>query len=327
MSKRDAPQADPESDGDSGVDLAEGGIIERDGGNPGLRARIARFRMREKINSDELTYYIYKYDSPTSTGKTLMDKTGIEPDEHEMGLEYGGGRFEIILVKNVQDGDPKVRSYQVRLNDRYTKLAEERKRALVESLKPPSSAPMAVPSFEPMLVMFKSFLDIMRPMASPPPTPNFDMVAQMGQVMVQNYMGLNDVMKEMSMNNVRMFHQMEQEFTTGSDPDDNDGEPGDQTTEAPPPQPGIIEQVIPLLVEWVPKLFQGGDVAKLAETTLKTSQIIQQIFHDKTKFANLIKHLDSEYGSKNVDRILQRLSMRRPGAAPVQQKVTESPGG
>ena len=289
-----------------------GSIIERNIQNPTLRMRINAFMTKERINTDEVMYYVYKYDNPMSgNSKTMIDKTTIEPDEDTIGREYGGGRYLICLTVGTGGEDGKMRSYELKLNKRYDMLAEESKRQKASAALVPAS-PAA--SFDPSamiattMTMMKTMIEIFAPIMRPV-QPTAPALPDLSGIMVQNFQTVNELMRGQAVEMAKLMRDVQRGVLAGDVDDDID----DEDSEAEQNQ-GILEMITPLLSEYIPKLLGDGPESKIVQTAVRSAPQFKRIVKDKNATAELVNYLDQTQGKQKTNAILQKLKVQRPGS-------------
>lgn len=289
-----------------------GSIIERNIQNPTLRMRINAFMQKEKINTDEIMYYVYKYDNPLSgNSKTMIDKTTIEPDEDTIGREHGGGRYLICLTVGNGGEDGKMRSYEIKLNKRYDILADEMKRQKsAAALVPASPAAVFDPSamMATTMTMMKTMIEIFAPIMRPV-QPVAPALPDLSGIMVQNFQTVNELMRGQAVEMAKLMREVQRGALAGDVDDDID----EEDREAEQSQ-GILEMIAPLLSEYIPKLLGDGPESKIVQTAVRSAPQFKQIVKDKNATAELVNYLDQTQGKQKTDAILQKLKVQRPGS-------------
>lgn len=289
-----------------------GSIVERNIPNPTLKMRINAFMQKERINTDEVLYYVYKYDNPTSgNSKTMIDKTTIEPDEDTIGREHGGGRYLICLAVGGGGEDGKMRSYEIKLNKRYDILADELKRQKTASALIPAPAAAFDPSamMATTMTMMKTMIEIFAPIMRPV-QPAAPALPDLSGIMIQNFQTVNELMRGQAVEMAKMMREVQRGTLTAGDDDIDDDEDG----EAEQSQ-SILDMIAPLLSEYIPKLLGDGPESKIVSTAVRAAPQFKQIVRDKNATAELVNYLDQTQGKEKTNAILQKLKVPRPGAS------------
>lgn len=84
-----------------------------------------------------------------------------------------------------------------------------------------------------------------------------------------------------------------------------DGTPDDRT-------PTILEQLLPLIENLVPKLLGHGPKAEATAGVVKTLPIFQEIAKNRQVLKALCVEVERKHGRESLDEILGKLGLKRP---------------
>lgn len=284
----------------------DGQIVEKEIVNPTLSHKINSFLLKAKINTNDVMYYVYKYDESLGKNvKAIVDKTSIEPDEDSIGREYGGGKYLVVLV--VSGDDKNMRSYEFRLHKRYDIIADETKRsknAFPVQVQPQQLDPTAMMAST--MAMMKSVMDIFQPMMRPQAPPQ-QQLPDFSSVLLSNFQNMNEMMRGQAVEMQKLIReisrkQLDEEIDNQYDDVDEPGE-----------EQGILSMIMPLLSEYIPKLLGNGPESKAISTVVRAAPQFKKIISNTGTVSALVDHLDKTQGKEKTDAILTKLKVVRPG--------------
>jgi len=273
-----------------------------------------RFLEMEKVDFEEPIYYLYKYDHPTTgKSKSFVRKYvhGEPPDEEDIGKEFGSGRYLLCLwVPASENRESKMRSYMLRLNQRFDDLMLRNKKEKPETQAAPAAMAQQTGFRETMDVM-ERIMAIFTPLITP--LINRPREESPKELIQQMYSTVGDIMKSQVADNMNMITEFKRRAIEG----DNKEMESNTLTEN---QPSVVEQLIPLINEWLPKLVGGGAKAAAVSEVVRMTPQFKSIVQNRVELVRIIKYLDDTRTPTETDKILSALRIRRPvpPAQPVQ---------
>ena len=120
-----------------------------------------------------------------------------------------------------------------------------------------------------------------------------------------NFMG--GLVKKSMMENMNLMHDYQRKLAMLKNVKNND----QQSEEEEEDFTSLIQQILPFITEWLPKLLNGGAEGKVVKNVVRGSQMFKEITKSKRMVTALINYLDSTRGEDETDQILRSLSMRR----------------
>lgn len=275
-------------------------FTEKDGFvDPSYLARINTFIAMAKADVSEATCYLYKYDNYTSgEAKSTIHKYegGDIPDQDEVGKVWGSGRYLLVLGIPASGGRKALmRAYKFRINPVYDL---QRTGSQVQQIVPHDSGKNSMAEAFTMLQGLLAMLIplFQRPSESP----------DMNKILMGNFDMFGGLMKKQMMENIELMNDYQRKLQLVREGTDmrNDDEGEEQAAT-------IIDQIKPLLAEWLPKLIGGGREAKVVSKIVKGSQMFKEIAKNQNMVRSLISYLDKEKGREEADKILSTLGMQR----------------
>lgn len=275
---------------------------EKDGFvDPSYLARINTFIAMAKADVSDATCYLYKYDNYTSgEAKSTLHKYdgGDIPDQDEVGKQWGSGRYLLVLGIPASGGRKALmRAYKFRINPVY----DIQRTGLPAAQQVPVSHDSGKNGMAEAFTMLQGLLAMLIPLFQrPSESPD------MNKILMGNFDMFGGLMKKQMMENIELMNDYQRRLQLVKEGADmrNDDEGEEQAAT-------IIDQLKPLLAEWLPKLIGGGREAKVVSKIVKDSQMFKEIAKNQNMVRSLISYLDKEKGREESDKILSTLGMQR----------------
>lgn len=319
-----------------------------------LDERVADWQEQNRVNSSTIRGTLYKHEAldEKSTKHQIDSYEGIIPLRHAIGLEYGAGRYMLILSTGGPHKERKGTSYRFILHKSYDeksrKFQEEKAKREREAMSLTMS-PVPVPSlpavsqaesFKDALTlvqgMFGQFMTMIQPIMTRAMSPAPVQSGIKGEI--DTYSGLRDILRTMTKNDIAFFNQMKGSFmnpqtdTAEFTDVDDDGNP----VQAPEDNKllGLFERLVKIAEPFIPLLSQNSIAAKTAAAGIRAypevKQVIQQAQQNPAfvrKVIDYVKQKEGETGARNVLTNLglnanQYIPPRLPAPAhPAQKKI------
>jgi hypothetical protein len=239
----------------------------------------------ERANVENLTpcMYVYKYKQNSSTQRSLCGKFEGEdiPDEHNIGLQYGSGRY--LAIVQVPSGEKQARKQSTigfEISPNYDDL--RRTAAVTGQLPYLNSLPVRNASMVPqnaqadnmtMLRETMSFMaELFGKMQGAAPAP-LQQNTDIAGLMLQQYKGMGDVLKANLLQTDSMMQEAlksklmaEMKHLTGSM---NNNEPEPDESEPP----NIIQALLPELIKILPAILSSPKTAALMQAATSPAAI------------------------------------------------------
>ena len=266
--------------------------------DPSYLARINSFLAMSKADVSEATCYLYKYDNYTSgEAKSILHKYegGDIPDSDEVGKQWGSGRFLLVLGIPASGGRKALmRAYKFRINPVYDL---QRTGSPVQQVSHDSGKNGMAESFTMLQGLLAMLIPLFqRPSESP----------DMSKILMGNYDLFGGLMKKQMMENIELMNDYQRKLQLVREGAEmkNDEEGEDQAET-------IIDQIKPLLAEWLPKLIGGGKEAKVVSKIVRDTRMFKEIAKNQNMVRALISFIDKEKGRDEADKVLASLGMQR----------------
>jgi hypothetical protein len=125
-------------------------------------------------------------------------------------------------------------------------------------------------------------------------------------MLFRNYEITSEVLKKNMLENVKNQSEFQRKMLSMEN-----GEGMGSTTQTDEEEPGLIEQLKPMIMEWLPTLIGNSTQAKAVQQVVKAAPQFKQIINNKKEFKMLLAYLDQERGKEITDKILSNLKLKR----------------
>jgi hypothetical protein len=264
--------------------------------------RINDFMQRNDLLESGPVYYLYKFDNASSgESKAFLSKfTDTDPpDEDFIGKTFGSGRYMIVVAIPISDKAPKgfMRAYRIKIHAYYDTLRKE--------VAVPPVAPTIIhqsgSSLAETIELIKTLVTAIAPLMAPK-----NDSSDFSTMLYRNYEITSKVLEKNMLENVKNNSELQRKMLSMGN-----GEDMGNGTQVEEDEPGLIEKLSPLLMEWLPSLIGNNTQAKAVQQMVKTAPQFKQIISNKKEFKALVSYLDQERGKEITDKILTNLKLKR----------------
>lgn len=267
--------------------------------------RVSEFIRRNELLEVSKSYYLYKFDSVQSgQQKAFIAKyvDNEEPDEDQIGKEFGSGRYLVVMAIPECEKAPEgfMRAYQIRIHPHYDILRNKR---LAEVASPvPQTTIIQAPTnnMGDSIDMITKLIAAIAPLLAPKPQQGPDM----STLLFKTFENTQEVLKKNMMENVKVNSDLQRKLMSI---DNGGGEEVKTDTQ----EESLIEALKPFLMEYLPKLLGSNAQAKAVQQLVKTTPQFQRIVSNKREFKTLVAYLDQQQGTEITDKILSNLKLKR----------------
>jgi hypothetical protein len=309
------PPSAPETQGDDDAFQQAADEI-----NPDVSQRVWEWINKRNKGQAEITCTLYK-EKPEGGKKQCGKWKNQIPDEHNVGLVHGSGRYEMIVTfPKVGDNPMGIKKANFELDKYYDQLKQEAQMTgQVPTLGrlPQAVAPQAVTVYDPnpkgdnTLEIIKTVFSMIQPMLQVQRAPDNTM-----SQMVQMYSMMNMIMKKSLMDNTDFMAEMQARLLGGNGTPTADAGGEDEVEPQAPEKPKtFLEQALPFIMPFLEKLTTGTAVEQTATANVISAiPAVQQIITDpkhKSDCKTLIAYLDKNLPKGKTDDILLKLKVDR----------------
>lgn len=266
--------------------------------------RVQEFIKRNELLEAVTVYYLYKYDAAAGQSKSFISKfTEIEPpDEDAIGRKFGSGRYLVVMAISPCEKAPNgaMRAYQIKIHPFYDTLKTENTVHQNVPIQPQTTIIQPQNNFQDTLNLITQIIATISPLIQRNTAP-----ADISSMMFKNYEVTSEVLKKNLLENVRVQSDLQRKLLKNNitEEDMSDTEIQEET--------GILEQLKPLLVEWLPKLLGDNAQAKVVQNLVQSTPQFKKVINNVNELKTLIAYLDNEKGKATTDKILANLKLKR----------------
>lgn len=277
----------------------------------------------ESVRAEDQVYktYVYKFDSSTGQEKSLCGQWENDvPDGHTVGMTYGSGRYLIISTAPPSEKNKKrlVRSFRFKIHAHYDDL----RRTAVQNVgnyAPPSigqgaprgmpgagcGVPQAINPAEVMQSGLSMVSDVIKLLAPLLVARQNTGMPDMSGLMVKQYETMADVMRHSIIEQGKAYSEMTRKVREVENISTDDEEDGES-------EKSMLEQIIPLLEQFIPLILGKGPQAAITAGTVRALPQFKKLMSDKSELTRIIEYVDKSQGKEKTDLLLKKLKINRP---------------
>jgi len=240
--------------------------------------------------------YIYKYDR--SNKKELCGKfvSPDIPDEHDIGIQFGGGSYSIVLHIPAYGGKKRrTTSFSCHISDSYNRKEGSFQRQIGGTIPYPIHQPVQVSSNnEAVFNAFREGISMMAEMFKmnrPEPSP---MLPDISGLLMNQYKNMADVMKSNLMENSTLMNTVLKERSRSVE-NVNDDYPEEDTLPTENPLLALLPTLLPLLTSFL----QNPATSAAINTVARNPALIQHGI-------NTLQNVNKDQKNKGVELAKKR---------------------
>lgn len=238
----------------------------------------------------------------------IKQYTGEVPSWDQIGVNYGAGRFEIIMTV-FREGIRKVFSRKMYLHESYNNrmLSEVRENGQ-QVIHVGGNNNNAMSMMKEVMSMIVPLLSISQQNS----TPDFS------EVMMKNYDMMQKVMQRSLTDNAQFLNDMQRENMGLTEVVENDEESTGVM--------GMINTIMPMLEKFLPLILGKPNPVQAAtiEAVKKTPQFLK-IAKDQRNIKYLASFIDQKHGKDTTKKLLSRFKLKRPSTSQKPEKPPKKP--
>lgn len=305
------PQDIPSGSGaqmDDDTFLAAASTINKD-----VRSKAEAWINKKNASLEEVTCILYKQ-KPEGGMKQCGQWKNLIPDEHNIGLAHGKGKYTLYAeFPKTKDHPAGFNRWDFELDeiyDTYKREAQLAGNVPLISAKPQTALQTAQNAGNgDTLAIIQTLIPLLRPPQ--------ESLSQTMQATMLMYQMMNDVMKKSLMANAQFFAEMQEQLLDMREntiPDE--GETPVMPTLPPPEQKkSFIEQIMPIAIPILEKFLSGNPAEKAATVSMvEAIPAVKDMITDpkhKDDCKQLIGYLDKKLKPEKTDEILKALKVDR----------------
>lgn len=251
------------------------------------------------------TATLYKFDNDyTGTSKAVCDKWYEEiKDEHSIGLEYGSGRFMVVVRASDKKGKRKVKGVTFKIHKRYDDLRNQQSKITNDPLLAALMTGKGGGANDILttITIMEKLMSVFTPLIQQQQQPAGSGI---NELLIQNYKNTSAIIKEIMMDNLQLVNDMRRDAAgVGEVFEDEDEVTGVQ---------GFIKTFAPILEKFIPLITSKNETSNAAAAALKASGQYRKIVQNKKDLTSVITYLDNKHGAKKTNALLKKMGLQRP---------------
>jgi hypothetical protein len=303
---------------ESPFDVQELGAIDKI-----LSFRERASRWIEGKNGDSLTVYLYRLVGATDKKITLNRYDSLDvPDEHDIGLTYGAGKYMIVVNLPKTDSDrPKSNSWVFTCAEHYNDLLKQNKRMFENSPQIIQQQPVVSPieSLKPILEMVATFFPLIKSMI--PQNNSTAMMAEFQKTIMQmqsdNALHVNKLMLDNARENMKAITEVIK----------NQSESCETLEDIPDTGIDFVDKIkdfMPLIMQFLPALSGSGPASFATAQAVKSIPEVKKLINNKSAVALLIEQMKKQPNVTNeqISNSLKALGIKAAQKNPPITKKT-----
>lgn len=269
----------------------------------GYDTSVQDWLLRNGLRKKDYVLRVYRFGGAGDNERTAVGKyIDHIPDEDEIGLKYGSGRYECILQVSDKDGQRRVTSSRFLVDSIYDEIRQEEKIKKAQQMQQLPVPINGTHQFDNMIESMSKFMAVIFPLINAGRA-NIE-TPDVSAIMMKNYENMNSVIKRSILDNQQLINDVQRGNMglpeTMEDLKETTGLMGLITTIGP-----LIEKVLPLILG-------GGAKPKIAATLIKSAPQYAQVIKDKKLLHGLIQWIEKKHGKEVSGKLLASLKLKRP---------------
>lgn len=302
-----------------------------------VEERLADWLDTNRVENSQPAAILYKFTGTGETKEQVDYFRGVIPSRNDIGLEYGAGRYMLILKNTTGRLGYKSTTIRFNLHESYNEKSLKFKRERAEkerfgvggssvsgTVSPPSTGKESlVEAITLVRSMQAETLNLFRPILErllvPPPAPaTLPAPVPKSATLFEEYALTKQILKDSLKENVQMFSMMQKnmlENRQAVDPDDNDDPLPDE-------KQGLFEKIIALAEPFIKILSENSMAAKMAAAGIKAAPAFKEVIQDAGLARRIISYVEQKEGPERAAMALKNLGINR---GDYMQPVSPSP--
>jgi len=260
------------------------------------------FLTRNNLLSEQTTVYVYKYTTDHGIGMELCTQSvGEMPEEHSLGLQFGGGRYKAVIQAVDNNGKRSSTSKTFRLHKRYDSLMQ----STTNSNLPPAllagtgSASGGTSNVREMLLLMQSFMQILSPLLNKKEQSQPEYMAEM---FANNFKLMNQSMRDVYADTSQFLNEKLRSQQNLPETMESESEVTGVM--------GVVNSIIPLLEKFLPTILAPGAGSKLTVETIKALPEFKKLSKDRNMIKQIIGHIYNKHGENAAKEACKKFKIR-----------------
>lgn len=263
--------------------------------------------LKNRYEDTDYKVSLYRYVNPQfGERKSLVYQWTEElPSEHDIGLKYGSGRYELFVCLTDRKGKRRIYHSKFRISEEYDKLRSETAPSMLQHSNGSNGNGGAAgldSAFNMMAKVIALITPIMQANNASHSGNGFD-PSKISEMMIESYKGMNEVLKRNTLDNTQFLNDIQRRVS------DMDGIVESETEVQG--LTGFINSIAPLIEKFLP-IFTGKSnlQTRAAMGVIKQMPAYNEVVRDKAKLNALIGFVTKKHGPEVTEKILKKLGLQ-----------------
>lgn len=277
----------------------------------GADVELKNYLEKNELLNKSYQVAVYKFEDEQSANKTFCKAYANQvPGEHEIGLQFGGGRYYVILQVLDEDGKRRGTTRTVLIHKNYDRLMNSTE-AGIGAMFPVMPAisgggnggggdmQNALTLMRTMMSMFMPLIQQMNK-----PSKNSELPAYT-EMMTESMRAMNEAQKQIFLDNTQYWNDRTRETDGLSETFENE----EETTGVM----GTINTILPILEKVLPA-FIGKPSPQTAATVDMVKNIpgYAKMIKDKKTIKRLLEYITEKHGKDVAIKVLKEFGIKKP---------------
>jgi len=261
---------------------------------------------KSKLLDESFVISLYRYDNDTTRQKTFCNKYVDEiPNEHDIGMVHGGGKYITILQVTLPDGKRKGTTSTFKIDKRYDELSKNQNPYLNPGIHPYQPI-MQKPqnSISESLELVKSVMGMIMPLLMIQKGNGKEKTDNPGEIMKEMYSGVNDTMKEMLLSNATMLNDIQKSKFTADNPEIDMEESEEKGIMK------ILDVFLPMIENLLPKILGPAPQAQRTIGKIKKMPGFDRVIKDTKTIKGLIDFIETKHGVDVAKKVMSKFGLK-----------------
>lgn len=265
------------------------------------------FLIRNELLDKSFYVRVYRYDNDNETVKTFCGRyTDHAPDEHEIGMDYGSGRYITILQVTDSNGQRRGTTKKMKIDPSYDELRQQK---LLPSLQG-QNIPMMQgnglqnqnAAMDSTMKMFGMVIAMLQPLLKTNPVSQAP--EHMNKLLAENYKDMNEIMKGVYLDKAQMFSDMARSEAGLTETV--------QETEESSGLGIVVDSIISVVDKFLPSILQKGEAGRQTVQSFKEMPGYEALKKNRGAVTKLVSFIESKHGSEVAAKVCKKFGIRKP---------------
>lgn len=276
----------------------------------GADVELKNYLEKNELLNKSYQVAVYKFEDDQSANKTFCKSYANQvPGEHEIGLQFGGGRYYVILQVLDEDGKRRGTTRTVLIHRNYDKLMNSTDAslgAMFPVMPAISGGNGGGGDMQNALVLMRTMMSMFMPLVQQmnQPQKNTEPKAYT-EMMVENMRAMNEAQKQIFLDNTQFWNDKSREAGELSEVFENEEETSGIM--------GTVNMILPILEKVL-----TATIGKPPEQTRATVDMVKGIpgyakmIKDKKTIKRLLTYITEKHGADVAKQVLKEFGIKKP---------------